>query len=82
MGAVNVVKTLSQSVGPVVTGALAERSLFWVAFVIAGGLKLIYDVLILGMFLGYRTAEERAEDSANAQRLSDEEDSVSIHSGT
>ena len=76
MGAVNVVKTLSQSVGPVATGALAQRSLFWVAFVVAGGLKLLYDVLILGMFLGYRTVEERAEERVNAQRASDEEEPV------
>ena len=31
---------------------------------IAGGLKLSYDVLMLGMFLGYRTQEERAEEQA------------------
>ena len=73
MGAVNTVKTLSQSVGPVVTGAFAERSLFWAAFVTAGALKLAYDVLILGMFLGYKTVEERAEERLSAQRLSDEE---------
>jgi hypothetical protein len=33
MGIANVVKTLSQSLGPVVTGALAQRGKFWVAFV-------------------------------------------------
>ena len=82
MGVVNVVKTLSQSTGPVVTGAFAERSLFWIAFVTAGALKLVYDVLILGMFLGYRTVEERAEDGVDAQRVSDEEDADSFHSTT
>ncbi len=61
MGLVNVVKTLSQSLGPVVTGTLAGRGKFWVAFVVAGALKIGYDVLMLGMFLGYRTQEERAE---------------------
>ena len=74
MGAVNVVKTLSQSSGPFITGALAQRSLFWVAFIMAGGLKLLYDVLILGMFLGYRTVEERAEERIVTQRQQDEED--------
>ena len=62
MGIVNVVKTLSQSLGPVVTGALAGRGKFWIAFVVAGGLKIVYDILMLGMFLGYRTQEERAEE--------------------
>lgn len=61
MGTVNVVKTLSQSVGPVVTGTLSGRGKFWIAFVMAGSLKIAYDVLMLGMFLGYRTQEERAE---------------------
>jgi Major Facilitator Superfamily len=62
MGIVNVVKTLSQSLGPVVTGILAGKGKFWVAFVVAGALKIAYDVLMLGMFLGYRTQEERAEE--------------------
>lgn len=61
MGMVNVVKTLSQSLGPVVTGALAGKGAFWVAFVVAGALKLAYDFLMLALFLGYRTQEERAE---------------------
>ena len=61
MGIVNVVKTLSQSLGPLITGALAGRGKFWIAFVVAGALKLGYDLLMLGLFLGYRTQEERAE---------------------
>ena len=71
MGLVNVVKTLSQSLGPVVTGALAGKGKFWVAFVVAGSLKLGYDVLMLGMFLGYKTQEERAE--ARVQQTEEEE---------
>jgi hypothetical protein len=62
MGAVNVVKTLSQSAGPTITGWLAERSKIWLSFVVAGSLKLLYDVLMLLMFLGHRTVEERAEE--------------------
>ena len=77
MGISNVVKTLSQSIGPVVTGALAERSLFWVAFVTAGALKLFYDFLILAMFLGYKTIEERAEQRINAERRNNEEEATS-----
>ncbi|KPI36978.1 uncharacterized protein AB675_6052 [Cyphellophora attinorum] len=72
MGTVNVVKTLSQSVGPLVTGALAGRSLFWVSFIMAGSLKLLYDVLMLGLFLGYRTVEERAEETLEASANEEE----------
>lgn len=61
MGIVNVVKTLSQSIGPVITGRLAASGKFWVVFVIAGCLKLAYDGLLLGMFLSYKTVEEKAQ---------------------
>ena len=61
MGFVNVVKTLSQSGAPVVTGGLATGGHFWIAFVLAGSLKAGYDVVLLRMFLGYRSREEREE---------------------
>ncbi|MCJ1429600.1 hypothetical protein MMC29_007515 [Sticta canariensis] len=61
MGVVNVVKTLSQSGGPVATGGLAGAGKFWVAFLIAGMLKMSYDLAMLKMFLGYKSREE--EDS-------------------
>jgi len=61
MGVVNVVKTLSQSVGPVMTGWLAGMDRFWIAFVVAGAMKASYDLGMLRMFLGYKTQEERAQ---------------------
>jgi hypothetical protein len=57
MGVVNIIKTLSQSGGPSVTGVLAGRDHFWVAFVAAGSLKATYDVLLL-VFFGRRVATE------------------------
>ena len=66
MGAVNVVKTLSQSGGPVATGWLAGIGKFWVAFLIAGGMKASYDLAMLKMFLGYKSREE--EDEQTKQR--------------
>lgn len=58
MGVVNVARTLSQSGGPVVTGWLAGMKKFWVAFLVAGGLKAGYDLAMLKLFLGYRSREE------------------------
>lgn len=58
MGVVNVVKTLTQSGGPVATGALAGAGKFWIAFLIAGTLKMVYDLAMLKMFLGYKSREE------------------------
>lgn len=79
MGIMNVVKTTSQAVGPVVTGKLAGSGKFWVAFVLAGSLKLLYDVLLLGMFLGYKTVEDRAEAKAVADApQTQEEDAEAI----
>ncbi len=59
MGAINVVKTAAQSIGPVITGALVEKNLFWVAFLIAGSMKAVYDVCLLGVFANHQTRDER-----------------------
>lgn len=67
MGIVNVVKTLSQSAGPLITGIFANRHMFGLAFIIAGALKILYDILMVAMFLGYKTVEERAEGSLECE---------------
>lgn len=59
MGLVNVAKTTAQSLGPAITGLLADRRLFWVAFVCAGGLKASYDLGMLALFKNHE--RERAE---------------------
>ncbi|QSZ30291.1 hypothetical protein DSL72_004813 [Monilinia vaccinii-corymbosi] len=66
MGLVNVVKTCAQSLGPVITGVLAGRNLFWVVFVSAGALKASYDLGLLGIFAGHKTREDRAEEERRA----------------
>lgn len=60
MGVVNVLKTLSQSGGPWLTGVLAGHDHFWVAFVAAGSLKATYDVLLLVFFAGKTTPQQAA----------------------
>ncbi|SPQ25682.1 5d84c049-d4cc-4d36-ab71-b0fadb227db1 [Thermothielavioides terrestris] len=47
MGAVNVVKTTAQSLGPLLTGVLAGRGRFGLAFGLAGSLKVVYDLGML-----------------------------------
>lgn len=66
MGVVNVVKTFSQSLGPVITGVLAGRNLFWVVFISAGALKAGYDLGLLAIFVGHKTHEDRAEEERRA----------------
>lgn len=58
MGLINVVKTSSQSLGPLITGVLASSNHFWVAFVLAGALKATYDLGMLAVFAGHKTREE------------------------
>jgi len=50
MGIINVVKTLTQSIGPVVTGVLSSYQMFWISFVVAGASKATYDILLLIVF--------------------------------
>jgi hypothetical protein len=51
MGWTNVVKTLSQIAGPYVTGTLAGEGKQWIAFVMSGSLKVLYDLGILAFFM-------------------------------
>jgi MFS family permease len=50
MGVVNVVKSLSSACGPLVTTSLAASGRFGWAFYLAGGLKVLYDLLLLWSF--------------------------------
>jgi MFS family permease len=52
-GWVNVVKTLAQVIGPSVVGVLSQHGALWVSFIVAGSLKVTYDLGILGTFLAY-----------------------------
>ena len=76
MGFINVVKTMSQSLGPVITGVLAQSHLFWVAFVMAGGSKAVYDLGILAVFVGQQSREsEEGEGNRADNRPADVESS-------
>lgn len=63
MGLINIVRSMGQSLGPLITGVLADSSLFWVTFVSAGVLKAIYDLGLLGLFKNH----ERENASAAAE---------------
>ncbi|KAH8891739.1 MFS general substrate transporter [Thozetella sp. PMI_491] len=62
MGFINVLRTVAQSVGPTITGVLVDRGLFWVVFVTAGVLKMVYDIGLLALFKNHeRDRATRAE---------------------
>lgn len=72
MGVVNIFKTLSQSAGPLVTGLLAGRDHFWVAFVVAGSVKAAYDVMLLIFFGGQVHQPEEINDADDDISVDDE----------
>ena len=66
MGLVNVTKTVSQSLGPLITGLLADANVLWLSFICAGALKACYDLGLLALFRNYqRERTERDHEDGN-----------------
>jgi MFS family permease len=65
MGIVNVGNTMASSLGPLITGVLADQRLFWASFVCAGGLKACYDLGLLALFKNYERERERSSAGEN-----------------
>jgi sugar phosphate permease len=57
----NVPRALAAALPPVAAGWMLDRSSFGWPLVIAGSLKLVYDVLLLAMFRHVRPPEEAAD---------------------
>lgn len=66
MGVINVCKTLAQTGAPSLTGWLVQSDRFWLAFVIAGGMKVTYDLSMLWMFSGFKDRDDQ-EQAARSQ---------------
>lgn len=63
MGITGMLRTLASTTGPSITGVLAGRGLFWVAFVVAGALRLAYDVGVFALFINVQLhRHEREQD--------------------
>jgi len=50
MGITNIAKSLASSLGPLLTGWLIQLEQFQVAFFLCGGLKIVYDLILLYSF--------------------------------
>lgn len=68
MGITNVVRTASESLGPLVTGAVAGAKLFWVAFLLSGVMMASYGVGILVLFGNDKSREERKAQTGASSR--------------
>ncbi|KAB8070187.1 major facilitator superfamily domain-containing protein [Aspergillus leporis] len=63
MGITGMLRTLTSMIGPSVTGLLAGGGRFWVAFVVAGALRIGYDFGLFGLFVNMRLhAHEQKEE--------------------
>ncbi|CAH0018579.1 unnamed protein product [Clonostachys rhizophaga] len=60
LGLVNVVKTSAQSMGPLITGVLADSNYFYISFVCAGSLKACYDLGLLAVFKNHEADRKKA----------------------
>jgi MFS family permease len=78
MGFIAVVRTFSQSCGPLITGLLAQAGKFWVTFVVAGLLKAAYDLGLLALFKGHKTSDEGGD---GRKKVEDEEEDVDYATG-
>jgi sugar phosphate permease len=79
LGVTSTLRTLASTIGPSITGALADTDRFWVAFVTAGALRVAYDLGLWVMFVNMKLhTHEEGQDSSRARRVDDEEDSVEM----
>lgn len=58
-------RSLAAAAGPVVAGYLLSLAAFPAALLLGGGLKIVYDVLMLMLFRRHRPPEESAPDPIN-----------------
>ncbi|UNI13681.1 hypothetical protein JDV02_000403 [Purpureocillium takamizusanense] len=70
MGITGMLRTLASTVGPSLTGWLAGTDRFWIAFVIAGALRIGYD---LGLFVIFVNMKLHAHELPEEHEQSDEE---------
>jgi len=58
-GVTNIARNLAQSITPVIAGAAMQVAGLGVPFLLGGGLKIVYDLLLLRMFRTVRPPEEQ-----------------------
>ncbi|EJU03032.1 MFS general substrate transporter [Dacryopinax primogenitus] len=73
MGILNTVRTLTQAVGPWLSGWLSEGGRLWISFVVAAVLKSSYDFGLLAMFWNARPREEVVVQNNDDRHEQDEE---------
>lgn len=65
MGITSMARTLASTVGPSFTGVLAGNDRFWIAYVVAGALRVSYDLGLFAMFVNMKLHEHEMNDFGN-----------------
>lgn len=81
MGITTMLRTLASTTGPTVTGFLAGSDRFWIAFVVAGALRLAYDLGLWLMFINVKLYEhEKEKPTPETRSRPDDEEEFSLSS--
>ncbi|CZR59038.1 related to Staphylococcus multidrug resistance protein [Phialocephala subalpina] len=67
MGITSMLRTLASTTGPTVTGVLAGRGRFWIAFVVAGALRIAYDLGLWAIFVNLKLHVHEEEKDGNGE---------------
>ena len=83
MGITTIIRTLAATAGPSLTGILAGNDQFWIAFVVAGSCRLIYDIGLYILFINVKLYQHEGGDAAaqvpaGSPRFSDEEEMTEL----
>ncbi|KAI5919600.1 major facilitator superfamily domain-containing protein [Camillea tinctor] len=75
-GITSTLRTLAATIGPSVTGILAGNDRFWIAYVVAGSLRIAYDLGLFVMFVNMKLHTHEPDDRLGSEprRANDEED--------
>ncbi|KAM0345028.1 hypothetical protein ACHAPU_006914 [Fusarium lateritium] len=76
MGITSTLRTLAMATGPSLTGGLAESGKFWIAFVVGGILRIMYDLGLWLMFVNMKIGshEIHQEETVSRDQSFDEQD--------
>lgn len=76
MGITSMLRTAASTVGPSITGFLAGSDTFWIAFVVAGALRISYDLGQFAMFVNMKLYTHESKDQVADPRRSNDEEEV------
>lgn len=82
MGITSTLRTLASMAGPSLTGILAAKNQFWIAFVAAGTFRLLYDFGLYAMFINMKIDPEedkvKSIPNSHTQAHNDEESGLEL----